>query len=117
MDVARWEEWDLGLENAEGAVESIGAEGVIISSGGNRSPCEVTAYERSECYAFETRLSAGSRFVTRTITGQNPTRFRHVVHFTEDVPAQLVDALLPIFKEALPQTMHLLSARAEKVEQ
>lgn len=115
-DVENWGSWDTGLDNAEGAVDRLGAEGTIIDLSGRRSPFTVTEYHEGVSYAFSTKLPGGALVVRRVIEAENPTRFTHFVSFEGFGGALLSFVLGPQFRRALPTTMQLLCARAEQVE-
>lgn len=115
-DVENWGSWDTGLDRAEGAVDRLGAQGTIIDASGRRSPFTVTEYNEGVSYAFSTNLPGGALVVRRVIEAENPTRFSHYISFEGLGGALLSCVLGPRFRRALPQTMQLLCARAEKAE-
>lgn len=115
-DVENWGSWDTGLDEAEGAVDRLGAQGTITDLSGRRSPFIVTEYNEGVSYAFSTKLPGGALVVQRVIEAENPTRFSHIVSFEGLGGALLSFVLGPKFRRALPTTMQLICARIEQVK-
>jgi len=114
MDVATWASWDQGLKNARAdAPLALNVTGIITPQNGPDARFVVTAFDPGRSYAFTTALPLATLTVTRTITGEHPTRFRHDVRFAGILGAFWAAQLGPTFRAALPPTMDAIRARAE----
>lgn len=116
MDVAQWKDWDIGLSDAvsDGPLR-LGTRGTIRDRSGRSVPFEVTAFEEGASYTIATPLPLGGRLtVARTITGVDPTTFRHHVRF-EGLGGRLLAPLLGRrFRRLLPEAMDRLAHVAER---
>ena len=114
MDVSNWPTWDKGLKGARTeAPLALGTTGTIVPLSGPESQFKVTAFQPGVSYAFTTALPLAQLTVTRTIIGQNPTRFRHDVRFEGALAGVWAGQFGPGFRAALPPTMEAVAARAE----
>jgi hypothetical protein len=116
-DVSTWSRWDKGLKEARAeAPLTIGVKGTIVPLQGSEASFVVTAFNPKTSYAFTTQLPFAELSVTRTITGEAPTRFRHDVRFDGPLAAVWASQFGPQFRAALPPTMEAIAETAEKPE-
>jgi hypothetical protein len=114
MDVAHWQDWDLGLKSASSKEPlKLGVTGKIIPLKGATASFVVTEFEPEAHYVFQTNLPAAVLTVKRKIMSRNPTVFRHEVRFSGPLAYLWASLLGKQFRKALPPTMLLLAKIAE----
>ena len=114
IDVSNWQEWDIGLKNAE--MESplaLGKKGVITSLEGRKSRFKIVAFQAGQSYTFRTKLLFSNLYVKRYLSHKDGKVFlTHEVWFKGLTAGLFARQFGSRFRNMLPQVMQNVVQKA-----